>query len=319
MRSGTKADLFYCRSLRNRYVHRRGQGQQIPHRDQLSDLTIIERVVKALTNSHESATDRELLDEIGRYVHELVEVVALSVAPERFDSEPSVARTSLRFEQAAINDIAEQVAIRLEVKRDPAASLHGTSSERPADGAVVIAGLSAAIGRIEPSLADLSALPSELRAFSASTSIGLDRLHRELSAFVETYIANDDALDELDEVEDQTNDGPECGYDEVVSSLIGQEMPGGAAERRIEPQLLTSEQARAELIQLRRRIWDVLGTGPSRDGLLRKSMIDEFLRLRPTTNTEIMTDPLASLLASVDPDERQYLPEVLGILRRMHA
>lgn len=77
------------------------------------------------------------------------------------------------------------------------------------------------------------------------------------------------------------------------------------------------DEAREELFALRSRIWEETGTGPSTDGLLRKSMLESFLYHLPQSKSELKRGPLAALLRTVNPQQRDYVDDVLAILQRV--
>ncbi|MEY2943424.1 MAG: hypothetical protein RLY97_1438, partial [Pseudomonadota bacterium] len=82
---------------------------------------------------------------------------------------------------------------------------------------------------------------------------------------------------------------------------------------------MTADKARAALIELREQ--EIKPNHPDADparGLLRKSMIDEFLRARPTTEAEFRVRVRQDLWESTDGEQfQQYIGKVFDILDKL--
>jgi hypothetical protein len=110
------------------------------------------------------------------------------------------------------------------------------------------------------------------------------------------------------------NDDELLEHDEWDKEAEWVPQPRMRAER---PRPISAEEARERLITLRRGIWEETGSGPSADGLLRKSMIDAFLQYRPVSHAELRNGPMKDLVSSAPVAQQHYLPEVLAILQRL--
>ncbi len=127
---------------------------------------------------------------------------------------------------------------------------------------------------------------------------------------------NVEDVSEDEEIQDSwENDRTE----EVEERLITSSLPKAKKVKHKKQQViagLNSWQARDEMISLRKRIWQETGEGPSAEGLLRKSMIDEFLRVLPPT-TDLANKRMKWLLASVSDAQLPYLHDVCSITCRV--
>jgi hypothetical protein len=84
-----------------------------------------------------------------------------------------------------------------------------------------------------------------------------------------------------------------------------------------EVQGISVAQARAELLQLRERIWRETKTGPSNDGLLRKKLMELFLLLLPHDEREALEGELGQHLKRVRESHLPYLTDVCAITREV--
>jgi hypothetical protein len=76
----------------------------------------------------------------------------------------------------------------------------------------------------------------------------------------------------------------------------------------------SSAEIRDQLINLRSRIWRELGTGPSADGLLRRSMIDLLVQYRVTSEKEFYDRLPPYAVTATSRPQLAYLPEVCRIV-----
>lgn len=99
---------------------------------------------------------------------------------------------------------------------------------------------------------------------------------------------------------------------EIPESDLGEE------ESYVESQAaLTPDQARDALVGLRWMIWEQTGSGPGHDGVLRKRLLDTFIRHRITCDAELSRWIARDQIAMVDPAQLQFLPEVYSIVGRI--
>jgi len=294
--AGLDRDLAYCKELRHRYAHLRGIGEPVPVKDQLSDVIIVTRLVRELTSDRPHAeADRELLAILGRETRRLVERVAEVVAPEKYDRDEGGV-----LSEAEKGELVARIAGLINARKDDDVRPPGLgvgSAELASAVALRLAELHALVERIGRDVASLGGL--------GETSTGLredvQRLVDVLAAGVrDRDAAQDDDYDEL----------PLNESDESEWRLAFARRPENL--RRI-----STEEARERLIALRRRIWEETGSGPSADGILRKSMIDAFLQHRPKSSTELRNSPVHDLVTRTPIEQQRYVPDVLAILDRL--
>jgi hypothetical protein len=80
---------------------------------------------------------------------------------------------------------------------------------------------------------------------------------------------------------------------------------------------LDAEGLRGRLIALRREIWNQLGVRASPDGILRKRLLDSFIKNRITTQGEFATHVSASEREQTDKRQLNYLPRIFELVDRL--
>ena len=325
----TLDELHFIRNLRDKYSHLSGFSN--PHsKDQLADLVIIQRSVEALSRfCEENAETNQLLDILDRSIEELIVQVAQVTKPERFDTDGEKQILSSEDRDFFTNTIRE---ITYEVQ---ASSSPRESETNSLNGPVHISeGEFASIKKqlldIEKKLSPMNSLKGKIEGIEAKVLSNIRDLHstvdsmyldlREGDFFVsdndndEDGIRNNNEL-EYSDLEFDDSDGNEVIEDERLTDL---ENLIEKIQRQLQQEVakISSWEARDELISLRKRIWQETGEGPSADGLLRKSMIDEFLEYRPSS-VEDANVRMKWILNSVSPAQLPYLEDVCSIVSKV--
>jgi hypothetical protein len=299
---GFRADIGYCKELRHKYNHLAGIGQPVSPREQFSDLVIVKRAVQTLeTLRKPNDESKELVSAIDSHLADLVAILAESAAsrePTTPAHEPDggalateVAKRVVELtalSQTGSPDAALEVIPLLSEIRSSLMRLHGDASQKPS----VARGLAAMEERIL----------AEVRAIAELVN------KQPLSVTVEAE--HDEEREEPVDNDDDSEGTIDIDADELREKLLAV----FAAART-----LSLDEAREELLALRSRIWEETGSGPSSDGLLRKSMLESFLYHLPQSTTELKRGPMAALLRTVSPEQREYVEDVIGILKRVGA
>jgi hypothetical protein len=274
----TQADIWYCRALRNKYAHQRG-SKIIAQREQLSDLIILQRLLASLVGHMRPRDENKRLREaIDRLISELVEAVAQAAMPDKYDLEPPPPT------EATVSGASGMTSAKILAERMDAFE---QSLRRMGTYLAVVPHIQDALRQLT---ADVRRF-AELKHDGAVSGTPATRLESKVS-------------DAYHDVEGKPPDASDStgNEDAALDAESDRNLPG--------------EQAREELIALRRRIWRETGRGPSSDGLLRKSMLDAFLTYLPQTRDEALRAPMGTFIHRVAEVEQRYLPQVLEILRR---
>lgn len=345
LENNTVDDLRFAQNLRNKYFH--GVGLDTAHNsdDQMADLIVVRRLVRELAKLCDPCDETDqLLALLDGGLVNLIAQVAQVTLPDQFDLEgekqilSNVDRefisemfrrfthefTTLMSEkgsatvasephmQLSENEIAA-IWIQLnaiETKLGPVRSLKGRM-----DGleAAVLANVRDLHSTVESMYTDLRGGDLSLRDQTQAKSQDLEEYDSDVS--------NDAINDEVqyewddDEFEAEIDRGDVEDDDKDEANLLLTSKKKKRLERH-EPISINRWQARDEMISLRKRIWKETGEGPSADGLLRKSMIDEFLEVLPTTPADA-SRRMKWHLDSVSTVQLQYLDDVCSIVSRV--
>lgn len=284
---GTVFDLRYVQGLRNKYDH--PKAIELSAAEQLSDLIVAQRLARALEFGSADSDSSDLFQRFEYEIKRQVERLAKSALPDAFDRETSATR------EEALRDIVVAAV------RDTVASLplteHGDANRplRVLDqdlASTLTSGLSDALTRLAEREHQLGGLISSLSELVVAVGTTQERAIA-VDANAPTVLETEDGDDELD----------------IGDSAWTWEAAGKGP--------LSSREGRDLLIGLRERIWEELGTGPSVDGLLRRSMLDQLLRSCPTSDDELHEAIPAYDLQRIDDRQLAFLPEVYAILSRV--
>jgi len=274
---GLDRDIRYCQELRHKYAHLAGMNQPVPIKEQFSDLVIIQRTVRELTRDR--STD---------------------AADEEFTAR--LARVITRL----VGDVAEVVDPEHFDREETGFSDAQLAALRSVVAEVVTG--SAAESRLGPAPDDAVAKSiDELRQVKRSVFDSA----RDLNALKEYVGSILIALAERSP-QPQASDEPQPAPVEPREPAGPRAAPANRVVRR-----LSIEEAREHLMTLRRRMWADTGTEATSDGLLRKSMIDAFLRYRPTSEADLDRTHMRALISAVPSIQRQYLQNVFEIIARL--
>jgi hypothetical protein len=305
--SSLPADLRYAKDMRHKYAHLEGMGEAVSPREQFSDLVIARRAVGALTQLKKvEDTDRELIQALDCQVGELLGVLAESSGSKKNEPDENMARQQDAFASA----VAERLA-RLIQHPAPLVEPSTVTSAAP-DLHVLLTEVRKDLAQIRKQ-ADGRQLLSRMAALEGSVLAGIRTIGEQIAASQSAAEASED--------EDQTEVSVSQVDLEELLATLAQSAPVQASTRlrprAQRPRLLTTDEAREALVALRRRIWRETGSSASSDGLLRKSLLEAFIRYRPTSERETNKGTIGALLREVAEDQREYLSDVLEITGRI--
>lgn len=213
-------------------------------------------------------------------------------------------------ERAVLGDedrrfIGESIQRHLANFSPPPVSENGT--DRTIEDAIVIE----QIRRLEEEVSGVAQIHSSLRAIEETMASYFTRtralIESERQSSEPEPLLEDPCFDMAD-----VDENPVTQLGEDLESLRRSVEAFARTQRWINP-----EEARDELIQLRKRIWEETGGGPSADGLLRRKMIDLFLDHRPKTLEDAEEGELRASLDQVNPTQLGYLDQVCEITGRV--
>jgi hypothetical protein len=319
-------DLYFVTTLRNKYSHQNGR-ETFHSNEQLADILIIQRLVRELSINGELQNDaKELLASLDNLIKELVAQVAQVEMPEQFDTDGEtnvLSQSDREFIKEAVSDVMRQAQFS-------AVPVATSAEDSTYVAAVEFNALSASIDdrleKLVQKLAPLSSLKGRLDSLESSISAQLADLDIAVSGIgnrlPNAETVNDREEEDLDSIEDvDDNDLYEEDADSAESFSSNAEILDRLQQMAIRldklPVPLSPSQARDELITLRKRIWRETQSGPSGDGLLRKSMIDYFLYYLPATPKKARSGRMKYWLTTVADDQLPYLDDVCAILRRV--
>lgn len=338
--------LHYLRKLRNKYAHWR-PNQHLDSKEQLSDLIIIQKIVQTLAELS-SINVVDLENELEKHISELIVQVAQVTDPERFDtqgeskvlSESDHRKLSDNFREIVRDALTDFRVFQKEFTNQDEESAKELNSLF----------LQQKLTKIEKRLAPLTSIKGRIDGVEKSIVSSLSVLNTEFSDSFEELLNGMQALidasedcqnvqarsddfnlvenpsgnalsnseiscddeSEDDDIADQNEDGDNGLEDRISESELAE-----VIELALKAALpLTPWQARDELISLRKRIWEETDSGPSYDGLLRKSMIDEFLQYLPQSEDEAW-ERMRWRLETVAEEQLPYLSDACSILKRV--
>lgn len=331
-------ELHYAANLRNKYFH--VAGFHTPDsKEQLGDLLIVQRVVDSLSKLCEPDVETaNLLAVLDKGIEELIIQVAQATKPDQFDTEGEkqiLGPEDRNFLVETFKGMTQEIF---------AATSNGHVATQDHDSSPLLTNtltdLQRGVRAIEKKIAPMDALKGRMDGLEMNIINKVSDVHTAVEALsdmnalegasnhpgpdsrddweTDDFYADDDEIEIVDE--DRDNEEPvETTYDFTDSShnqvlkLLKTLPPPIDIPRR-----LNRWQARDEMISLRKRIWRETGEGPCADGLLRKSMIDEFLEYLPISAHDA-NHRMKWLLKSVSPAQLPYLEDVCSIISRMEA
>lgn len=289
--SGLDRDIRYCKDLRNRYAHLEGMGEPVPLREQFSDIVIVQRTVRDLTaNRSRSEADKELISRLDQLARSLVDDIAKAALPDKYDRDTDTAFSELQRGQLA-QIVASAITAAGGIGNGGAFDI---TRDSQAEVVTALADIRVALEGYRKQLEPLANLERKVQELTAAGLVPPNVRPGSMASL------NSDG-EEPETPQEPDRDGERLATQHQTQRL----------------RWLSLEDARGLLIALRRRVWDETGSGPSADGLLRKSMIDAFLYHRPSSAEAIRGTPLHYMIATVPDSQRRYLPEVLDIVSRI--
>jgi len=301
------ADLRYSRDLRNKYAHLGGIGEALSPREQFSDLVIVRRTVGTMLQLKQiEAADRELVNHLDQQLDDLLGLL----------TESSASKSAARDEVEANEKDAMAVAIA-----DKIATLIPKVAPVPSTVADVSGSqqIAAEIASLRGELSDLRK-ESDMRTLMSRIGDLESAVLSAISAVGEHLVDSQDDSDENGQETVEADDGSSFDLEELLAALArtpGESSSTSAPSAPPQPRLLSPDEAREALVGLRRRIWLETGSSASSDGLLRKSLLDAFIRYRPKDEHEAYRGAIGALLGSVAEDQLDYLNDVLAITCRI--
>ena len=263
--------------------------------------------------------DKELMGTLDRLTADLLERVAQSALPDRFDREEESRVLSDVDKQEIASLVANALGTRLTDRTAKAAS-----DDALAQGAEILGALletKSLLQRLRDQAADLPHLRTGLDALQLLVRDPLERQPPTMPSSVVTPMEEESAPVAANGDTGEPNFlavEVSSGVPVPTASSDESRRPRGARKRkRARPRRLTEEEARDQLIGLRRKIWRDTASGPSADGLLRTSMLDAFLYNRPRSIRGLKAGAMGWMLRGVSAEQRSYLPQILAILARL--
>lgn len=312
------ADMSYCKALRNKYSHLKGMGEGVSSKEQFSDLIIVRRTVQNILRVRSSSdTDRELLDDLERSLDELLGVMA-----EGSSLEPVQSSAPSAMSDEQVRDLAALVVSLGAVPQAIASDREGPPSTILIEVREMLLRCRSDLEQLTSQASRQSALVGKVESSSQTLERRLEQLSSEFREVAAGLSSSRQPQSSTTPQVRAAEESPtfEADIDAVLDQLARAQSSRSARQRKagtVRPSRLSIDEARDELVRLRRRIWSETHTGASANGLLRKSLLEAFLNYRPTTKQEVDNAPLASLLIGVDPKQTKYLPEILSILQRV--
>ena len=307
--NGFGGDVKYCLAMRNRYSHVRGFGVQVPAKEQLADLVVVQRLVRSILELRDTMdADHELQSIVEREIRAHLPVVAQTIMPEEFDREERVSAPA-KAASPELEDLLRRLLTRAEAlgAANAASSVPIPSpAELPAS---VLGAFESAARELRAAVEGVQRTGAQLGGAREVASSLRDEVGR-LSAMVERLTA----------LEDRPDADYEPASHEEAEAMEAATRAG--PQRRLvppkpKPVPLTEDEAREKLLLLRSRIWSETGGGPSADGLLRKRMIDDLIAHRPASLQELQESAVATAVATCARAQLRYLPEVFAVLERL--
>jgi hypothetical protein len=260
------AEISYVRGLRNKYAHLNALPP--PEKEQLGDIIVVERVVRALQlGTATGDAGRDIRSAIDSNIDHLVARVASARMPDEFDTNDAEANADV---SVVLERLGELRAILL-AQGTAAGSGTPEAAHAPAAQAL-LERLDTVISEVTKQGAGYTRLQQDIAALKRQFDAVLNQLEGIRSSL-------DKGATESAEMTDGSEDEePEDAFD--VQESLAETLRLLAS---IKP--LSRDEARAALIELRQRIWDNLGIGASVDGLLRRRLMDQLLEVDPIIRT----------------------------------
>jgi len=321
-----KWKALYVAKLRNKYAHARNGVEGL---EQLADMVLVQRFAQLLVGGQaykETALAADLKDLIPQYIDRVAEGSGGSTAASSplDELDERVYDIVSQAVQGAMGDLVESASARGENSGEESAEVHAGVAES------AIQGLQSEVARlIESTTTIANAMRESKRSLMGELEV-LKQDFGEMSGRLEEFLASvqvetveSDAADEAlaDAFRQKTHTAPDRVTGDGLLDDFYEEDDHDPFEDdeyfTAEEEYLSPEQVRDELIALRWRIWEELGAGPSREGLLRKQLLDQFVRDRITNEAEFRRLVPSHVRGQIDPAQLAYLPEVFEIVEKL--
>lgn len=313
----------YLQGARNKYAHE----QDIPADEQLADLIICQRLVRSL--QHWVPTLEREYKELNmlfeQKVKHYLDRVAEAYEVKALDPEPSQVEESLaaldHWKEEMVRLVASITPINERSFSDSFSSWFAELYEQIRQSKLIMQELIAHQEELRKSI--------EFQLYRVETVVELAMTERATSGTAHpNYLSvaesgDQPTFDEEPALRHDTNGEENIEtnsidnsstlrteeFDSLLESLLRTESS--------KPPKLTRSEVRGRLIDLRWRIWQECGTGPSESGLLRKRMLDHLIYGRVTNMRLFELHVPWKMRHHIHPQELKYLPEVFAIIERM--
>lgn len=271
----------YVKSLRNKYVHK----EYVEGTEQLADIGVVKAMLKDLSTMPHA--DRDGIADLSVLVdHQWRKHLQRVIEVESLGQKGDLAEVTLNEIQDAI------VALHHAIVGSP------RSEERPAPERSESVVLMRGVGEIAATLDRIS------RAAAAHHLALNQRLDTVVERLAMLPVEEHDVVPIAQEwIEEPPVEEADFGF--VPTTLYRDEG------------VLTADEVRDRLIDLRWRIWDECGKRASADGVLRKRMLEQLVASQVTSDEELRSCIPAFELDKIDTQEWVYLPEIYRIIARM--